>query len=694
VRLGEAYLPIHVVSPCGSVDVPQLLFSAEASRLEYEVRYHPTVLLTYRVDYESDERSENIVRLCYDAFEGAPRHDLVARLHDSFYIGGEPPGPRTACRCDLSSILEAGRAEVEGRVASDVKVLGQKLSILLEEEKGKLEKHFRSEMESARDAVTRQQLSDTLGKKVEELERQFACRINIKLLSALRLWWPYVDYRMTFASSRGDFVISSMSYSLQSERTEFIRCLRCGNHITYDVCRAAKHVVCAGECRTDLGECATCEDDYCPEHGGNCRDCSRGVCQHDRQSCGYGKHSPGDYFCGPCLLRSFEGRPICRDCREACDICGRLFPLALVAFCRVGNEQVCWNHGSDPHGMVCAECDEVACADHSLVTADKTWVCQDHVGVSSCCGRTFGLSRLTACCVDPGEALCPSHQVKCLGCGGVGCEHHTSALVEHAGAVCDNCLRTCSECPPVKSYIESDLTRCATGGELLCRVHRVTCVVSRETVCPDHTLFSVDGEPLCRHHAGACVQCGPAPAGGQLIHRSDSLQSCAVCRQGVCAEHREVCPTCRVRQMCFAHHHTQPACAGCGKVSCGSGSCSAASGTCSSCGMNYCRHCCITGQACKTCQNLRQVPLEGRLTALLSKASSAATKDVELVNSVTGARPDKLTAYIAVNQTFEIVLVDYQPGIMKFWQSALRLQLVATRGGQIKGISVTPINKV
>jgi hypothetical protein len=110
--------------------------------------------------------------------------------------------------------------------------------------------------------------------------------------------------------------------------------------------------------------------------------------------------------------------------------------------------------------------------------------------------------------------------------------------------------------------------------------------------------------------------------------------------------------------------------------------------------MNYCRHCCITGQACKTCQNLRQVPLEERLTALLSKASSAATKDVEFVNSVTGARPEKLTAYRAVNQTYEIVLVDYQPGIMKFWQSALRLQLVATRGGQIKGISVTPINKV
>jgi hypothetical protein len=693
VRLSEAYIPVQLLSPDGNVVVPHLTFSAEAHRVEYDVSYRPTIVLTYRVDYESDERSENIIRLCYDANSGTPRHDFVNLLHEFSYLEGSPPYTKSNGSRDLSAILDAGRAEVEARINSDIAIFGNNLVGLLEEEKSKLEKYFQREMENERNSVARQQISDGLGKKIEEIERKLACRINIKLLSVLRVWWAFVDYRITFKSHRGEFTTDAINYALQTERTEFVNCDRCGNRTTYNVCKAAKHVVCGGQCDVSLNDCKICKDSYCPKHGCDCSGCSGHICYYDRGFCSYGEHSDNDFFCVSCLLQSFEELPICQTCRAQCDLCERLFPRELLALCRIGGEQVCWDHNQQPDGLVCSECDEIACEEHTLMTADNYRVCLDHVRTSTCCRRTFGNSRLVTCSVNKGELLCPSHKLKCMGCGLAACEKHTSTLAEHSGVVCDNCSRSCSVCEPEKHYLEADLTRCVTGGEMVCSAHTIVCVVGKETVCRHHAQTSVIGEPLCEQHVGSCIQCDNAAAGKPVIHRNDTLQFCAICRNTVCVDHREVCPTCRTGHLCFTHHSELPACAGCGKLSCGSGNCGAATDVCANCNITYCRHCCVNRKNCRTCKNLPEVPLNDSLTKLLNRAARGATKDVELVRSVTEARPQQITIYAGFNQTYEIVLVDYKPPALKFWKSDLRLRIVATRAGKIKGISVKQVKK-
>lgn len=692
VRLGEAYLPVQLIDLEGHLVIPQVEISSKTERLDYNVSYRATFVLTYRIDYETDDRSENMLRLCYDALTGAPQPLLVSHLSGLYPRGGPPPTEGAEQIVDLAVVLDAASREIESRVTSDTRGIGQQLLQQLGNEKKRLQDHYNSEMELARDEVTREQVRENLNKDIGEQERKLTCRVHVQLVSVLRLWWPVVDYQLTIPSRRGKFEVKGIRYDLQSEQTHFVACSSCGNGSQYSVCVVDKHVVCA-VCEKHISQCASCGEDYCTQHGGLCRKCSLPSCLHDRLHCSYGSHSSDEFFCPNCLVNSFEGRSLCGECKALCDLCHRPFPRELMAQCKIGGERVCQGHGLAPDGHKCEECHQVACTTHAVHTAENTWVCRDEVGVASCCGQTFGRSRLVGCTVDQSEALCPVHRSDCLSCGQPVCINHRSPLAKHSGVfVCNKCRRTCETCGPDKSYIAADLIRCQTCEKEVCESHRKVCVVGSEIVCNTHSQQSIDREPLCKLHARRCVQCGSAPTGP--IHRADSLRFCPVCKGEVCEQHRFVCPTCSTKFLCHAHQSTQPICAGCGRLSCGD-NCSSNSHACGNCGVAYCRHCSGSKNRCVTCSNLRATAPNDYMVGLLQKAPKMVKGDVAaLVSSIVTARPQQLAFSSGFNQTYQVLEVQYRPRWFEMWKTGQKLQVVATIHGEIKRVTVRAVETV
>lgn len=683
VRLAEGHITAQLISPEGLPVVPELIFFHQTGRLDFDINYHPTLVLTYRIDYETDERSENMVRLCYDATTGGPQHQLVPRLRSLYPRGGLPPVEVKDKTVDVAVIIEAARREIESRVSLDTQEISVQLQRQLEQEKKRLEDHYNSELELARDDVTRQQIVENRTKDIGEQERKLTCRVQVQLISALRLWWPIVNYRLTIPSRHGNFDVAGIRYDLKTEQTHFAKCKNCENGTRFNICVAAKHVVC-GVCENSVSKCFSCDEDYCPHHGGPCGSCSKPSCLHDRQKCNYGSHSSDDLFCSDCLEKSFEGHPLCAECRDVCDFCERPFPHELIAECRLGKERVCQGHDSSADGLRCAECQQIVCPDHAVQTTDKTWACKDHVGVATCCRQTFGLSRLSRCTVDHSEELCPTHRVRCSDCREPVCDDHSSPLTDRPGEfVCDNCRHICKTCGPVKAYVSADLLGCQACEKEVCEFHRWVCVVGNEVVCDLHHQISVIKESLCLTHAGHCVQCGPA-----LAHRGDSLRLCAVCKGKVCERDRFGCPTCKVKVLCHVHQPRQPTCAGCGRLSCGD-SCTSNSNVCVTCSVAYCRHCSGTKNRCVTCTALSKASPNEYMLRLLQKAPAMVKGDVEtLINSIVKARRDQLTFYSGYNQTYQMLEVQYKPRWFEVWKKSQRLHLVATIHGELTKVTV------
>lgn len=541
-QLADAHVFLQLLDPTGNIRIPYLSFSGNFGFTTYHLSYRASIVLTYRVVYETDERSENIVRLCYDAISGTLQSALAAKLPSLFLAKGVPPEVNDT-NANILDILNAGRSELEQRVKVDAQAMAEQVNKLLQDEKLRLTEYYQTEINRERDHVTREQLRTRLEKDIAELEQKLTCRIRIQLLSLLRLWWPTVHYSQTISGSHGDFEIKNIIYDVQTGKTEFWRCEVCGNQTQYDICITGKHVLCGAICSHGLQRCATCHDNYCSEHGSICHDCSEPVCQHDRQECSYGKHSVDTYFCPKCLVPSFENHLICKECLEYCELCHRPFPHDRMAVCRIGGEHICKGHRHSPDGFICQECGQVTCKTHGVRTADRKWACQDHALITTCCHKVYAKSQLVTCCVDTKEVLCPEHHVKCYGCGQAVCEKHRSPYYAHPDQfLCHNCRRICDSCDTSQTYLAVDLIDCQICGKPLCNQHRQICVVGNEIVCQDHARISIAGEPLCIHHAGHCVQCGTESE--HPFYRVDRLYSCSICHETLCNLHSATCVGC------------------------------------------------------------------------------------------------------------------------------------------------------
>lgn len=739
-RLAEAYLPAQVLSPDGQIVVPGVVFTPPPPGPTYAIHYEPSLVMTYRVTYETDERFETRMRLCYDAVSGAPQFELVGRLPWQFLSEGRPSEVDAAPSYDLDALLQTARREIEVRVEPGVEALGRQLRATLDIQTRPLVEYYQKEMANTRDGVSRIQLQDELSKELRDLEQKFTCTVRVWLLSVLRLWWPCVEYVLTFPGARADFTLPPLRYDSRQRTTIFQRCEVCGNTTYFDLCIVAGHVLCGSDaCRHALTTCATCGDTYCGAHGGPCSDCAAPVCTHDRAQCAYGSHPPDTYLCRTCRVESFEGQPLCLACRETCDTCGRAFPHELMGTCRLGGERVCLSHALTPDGYVCQECGAVACRTHSIQTAEESWACADHVARADCCGELFGLSRLAVCgtcqthvcprhrtrcaicnavvCLndvqyaadgralcpahariatccqrvfppdelqpcrdDPNEALCPEHRVACRGCGQMVCRTHGTPRYKHPDEwLCHACRYSCALCAPDRAYLDADLLRCDTCSQEICQDHQRVCVVGHEVVCRTDVIYSGDLEPLCPRHAHSCIQCGPTAP----FHRSDRLRTCVICSGDVCSSHSRTCPICQATTVCNAHQPDLAACASCGRTMCGSGACGAATHTCQRCGMVYCRHCLGSDGICTTCAGLQDTQFTEDWAAFFKRVPAQVDAETARVVGIMNDATEQIRLRSARNKTYTVVVALYTPKWYEVWRPHQQLLLVAQRDGQI-----------
>lgn len=693
-RLSEAYVLLHLLDQDGRLVIPDLTFSGGQQRFEYQLGYTPTFILTYRIVYDTDQRSENIVRLCYDAHTGELQAALLPKLERFYIASGYPVQAKNSGNIDLTRILEAGRREVERRILIDTKTIEHEISSRLMEDRERLETHYKAKMSELRvqDIVGRQQLEVRLEKDIQELENKYVCRVSIRLLSALKLWWPIVDYTINLSSRSGDLRIQGGQYDSQVGKTKFHRCPECGNHTKFEICVVGRHIKCGGTCSQGLMECATCHDSMCPDHGGPCNHCAQLVCKNDRESCSYGKHANSTYYCPDCLVRSFEDKPLCKNCLEYCGYCERPFAHEHMNTCRVGGERICQAHNSNPCGQICQECDQITCKDHGIYTAEQTWVCSDHARTASCCERVFALSRLEECCVAINELLCPDHRFECADCSKTVCETHSSTLKNHKGKrVCDNCRVTCDLCSNDLSYIARDLAQCVTCSKIVCVNHRQTCAVCNRTVCREDIIISGIGETLCSDHAGRCDHC----ASDQAIYRKENLKACVFCGASTCKEHHTSCEICERTYVCNQHLSELPQCTSCGRTSCQTNGCSTEMQICRDCGMAYCSHCFTRNGQCTTCADLFKLGVSQasqKVIDWLRRTRQMTTgENQELINAML-QHETRITFKQKKNNTYQVFVVRCDPPlIQKFlsWHWSLsdrQMRIVIDAQGKIKRI--------
>lgn len=604
-RLSELHALPNILAPTGETRVPQLAFTGSQFEVSAGISYHAYLVLTYRVSYDTEERSEDIVRLCYDAETGLQRHDLISQIASLMQRDGAPPVQNIHPLQGLASILQQGRQEILARIEPDLFTIDRQINERLNSEKKRLSDYYEglSGQQAFPNLTNQDQNQAMLAKDVEEIERKLSCRVRVELLSVMRLWWPLIDYDLTVSRNRGQFKISGIRYDAARRTTSYQTCPKCGNSDRFGICAAGQHTICTSQCRQELAHCETCQDSFCPEHGGPCQHCQKQTCQAERQRCTYGHHSQNDFFCPDCLVASYESKPLCLDCREHCVHCGRSFPHERMASCRVGGERICYDHSLTPDGLRCPECQQLTCREHGRELAAGDLACRDHALAATCCDRVFGLSALVLCCNDPQEALCPEHRSQCQGCGQAVCEHHRASLVGRPNKyVCQGCSQECLICGTKKHYLAADLATCSVCHIPMCTTHRALCVICGATVCAMHLQKDVAGRVLCPEHARTSTCC-------KRVFAVTELQPCrSDAHELLCPDHRNVCQGCG-GTTCVAHrsplhnHRGQYTCQTC-RCTCSlcepsTAYLAADLGTCQTCGKAVCgvhRQHCLVGR--------------------------------------------------------------------------------------------------
>ena len=584
-RISEAFVVPSLINRDGRYFPPHLTFTGGQNNPFFRLRYLPSYIVTFFVNYEKDEPSESYVRVVVDGKSGQL---LVGRNVDLSQLNLSSGRPQEAIVKEISmtEALSVAKKELENQIKIDIPTVKSELSDLLSDQIAGLQTQFSNEFSvlGDRDQVRKEQLQTRLQKDIEDLENKFSCKVNVRLTSILKLWWPIVRYKLEVRNQVVSFDITGISYDFQTNKTSFRQCPECGNNSDFSICASGAHVECANHTSVEI--CETCQDSFCEEHGSLCEQCDAPVCYRDRDGCQYGNHSADIYFCPNCHVNSFENKTVCHSCLEVCSSCSRNFAHEHMEQCRIGGESICLAHGSDPCGKTCEECGAATCAEHGLFTADQTWVCADHGESSSCCDKVFAKNRLGPCHIDQSELLCPDHRFECIDCQNFVCDTHSYNLHHHPNEkICSNCRLGCSACGNDRHYSQQDLEQCIVCKDAICADHRIYCTVCSSAVCEKDVHYTVDGEAVCSQHVATCAFC---PLDNNW-HKKQDLARGAVSQKPVCHTHRQVCQICEMQFIEKDFISQLPFCSGCKRHSCTQGDCKAEMYSCASCQMPYCQ---------------------------------------------------------------------------------------------------------
>lgn len=363
----------------------------------------------------------------------------------------------------------------------------------------------------------------------------------------------------------------------------------------------------------------------------------------------------------------------------------------------------CGDSYCSEHGRGCSHCnlptcyaDQTACAygphttDSGFCSSCRKTSFEDRVICLGCavqcelCGREFPETLVLTCSIG-GERFCSQHKRNvdgsiCSECGKPTCRRHARdtadgrwACVPHSSAA-----HCCG-----RVFGRSQLIQCVEDeSELLCLDHHLACVVCKKAICQKHVIRSWRDEPLCNNDARSCVQCG------SRVYRKDALQPCVICRGLACADHVRKCDICRVTTFCKVHESGQPACASCGRVSCGTKACSAASAACKLCGISYCRHCSGRDGVCNTCAHTEPEARIGPAVPLLQSVAAMADQELSKTARVMLKSLKECSVSASQNQTYRVVVVDYRPNRWLVWKKSKRLRLVVTREHTVHSVGL------
>ncbi|MEZ4676452.1 MAG: hypothetical protein R2932_19680 [Caldilineaceae bacterium] len=691
-RIGEAYIHLNLINEIGELDLPEVNLDGSRYETTNTINYIPTYLFVYKVLYDRDERSENIIRICYHpdwSLENS-NQKLLPLLDEFELVGGRPSKVASEPPVLTDAVVEV-RSYLSRQIEIDLISIRREIADILSNRINGAKLQYENDIAQLRsqDTVGRQQLTDRLNKDIQDLERKFACHVKIDLLSILTVWWPSVNYHIVVPSVHGKFSIDGFRYDTQLGKATFRRCPKCDNEHNFCICTSGRHVECSNH--IEIFVCSTCYESMCLQHGGLCEHCHEPVCLHDNQLCMYGSHLTDFHCCPDCITTSFEGKPLCKDCISICAECQRKFAHEHTKECRIGGETICISHLSDPCGHRCSYCSAVICQQHSLLTISGSRVCLDHGRKSTCCERTFALDGVEICCVDANELLCIDHRFSCMDCFQSVCEQHSTVLHLHRDKrICANCRLSCYLCDSQFSYSQKDLTTCVICHSAVCSEHLYGCAVCAEPVCANDIRVTKYGEYVCKAHAGHCAYC----TDGNDIHMIDRLKSSIISKNLMCQEHRNLCEVCQQNYVSLEEIPGLDRCAGCNRFSCGDGRCSAQMNKCSKCQLSYCTHCCGNG-ICQACSKLSAIEVNEKIVAYVSQYRSSMQETIRTYLDSVLENIDYMLCWYARNETYQVMIIRCRPPRIMFWKSHLsakQIRLVSDNNGRYISSYLEPVD--
>jgi hypothetical protein len=259
-RISEAYLPLQLVNANGMIAIPKLdLPNLKEHELSLNISFDPYYVFTYRVIYDMDGGSENIVKITVNGVTGEEAQDLLPKLNDNLLISGRPDMKiNEKSEISLRQIQGLSKEIIETRVISDLKLLEENITVQLQIESKRINEYYENEINRLKDEIQLLQITELENARIRELKEwkeKLAYKINIEPLSILRLWLPKVDYELSIQSSREEYLISQIIYSFDLDQTSFHKCKKCGNITKFNLCLVGKHPACADTCGEKVETC-------------------------------------------------------------------------------------------------------------------------------------------------------------------------------------------------------------------------------------------------------------------------------------------------------------------------------------------------------------------------------------------------------------------------------------------------------
>ncbi len=465
-------------------------------RVQRVLRRHHIFYL--RLNYLSDERVDQLIRIAVDEADRASLQDLAVTFAEGMRLFQRRRATPEELEQKFQSALRLARHIARDRAAELADETHERLYRTIV----RLKSYYMERLaevpkgDPARWRSATEQVDDEYAAKLAEEVENHRQRVVIRLVACEEVETPVAAVHIVLERD-GLHAEHTVHVDLYQGGMEHGLCACCHKPTGHslELCSGG-HILCADCVRIcascglltcvvcGANECARCGATACGQCAQTCDDCQRAVCAEHSLRCGRCERNSCTTCGGHCIRCE---TPLCANHRATCSVCGGA---------------VC-----DACSLECARCQKTLCASSAGECSVCGRVhCPQCLGRCEHCNAEVCLSH-SLICESCSAVTCREHGAQCAACGSLRCQQHISTCSVCSRPLCDECAGKCDRCG--STICARHGVRCAICHKWVCKDHSGRCGTCNGAVCDDHTEHCIPcGSTLCQPHALRCGNCG------------------------------------------------------------------------------------------------------------------------------------------------------------------------------------------